>query len=190
MDRIDDERVRFYLRHRDLIETWAAVRKDVRQAAHEFYMSLADDLGQTAAGFGDDIAVWSNEGNWSKVGLYRPAWDGEGEPVVQVCFEWNKDATFADGVRFIGVRVNYGSPEGKAFRPYAGDALRDLRDSSGFARKSNHWPAYQLAPSADGEFWDDLSGYRDRLLDTVESAWNALSSPVGEAVVAWRSSQE
>jgi hypothetical protein len=87
-----------------------------------------------------------------------------------------------DGIRFIGVRVNHGSPEGAAFRPFAGDALRDLRSSSGFSRKSNHWPAYQMAPSPAGEFWEDLSGHRDQLLEIIESAWTKFSGPVDEAV--------
>ncbi|MFZ0015557.1 MAG: hypothetical protein WAL25_15740, partial [Acidimicrobiia bacterium] len=121
--------------------------------------------------------------------LYRPGWEGKAEPVVQVCFEWHKDATFADGVRFIGVRVNHGSPEGTAFRPFAGDALRDLRSSSGFSRKSNHWPAYQTAPSPAGEFWEDLSGHRDQLLEIIESAWTKFSGPVDEAVIRWRSTE-
>jgi hypothetical protein len=94
-----------------------------------------------------------------------------------------------DGIRFIGVRVNHGSPEGAAFRPFAGDALRDLRSSSGFSRKSNHWPAYQMAPSPAGEFWEDLSGHRDQLLEIIESAWTKFSGPVDEAVGRWRSTE-
>lgn len=186
MDHIDDERIRFYLRHRELIETWAEVRKDVREAAHNFYMSLADDLGERAAEFGDDVVVWSNEGSWSKVGLYQPGWTKDGEPVVQACLEWHRKATFSDGTRYIGVRVNHGSSDGKALRPYLGDAIRDIRDAAGFGRRSGHWPAYQPAPSPDGEFWDDLSDHREQLVDLIDAAWQAFAEPVNQAVERWR----
>lgn len=44
MNRIDDPRLLFYLRHQELIDEWAAIRDDVRHAAIEFYESIALDL--------------------------------------------------------------------------------------------------------------------------------------------------
>lgn len=38
-DHINEERVAFYLRHHDLIETWAAVRDDASSLARRFYQS-------------------------------------------------------------------------------------------------------------------------------------------------------
>ncbi|HLT96240.1 MAG TPA: hypothetical protein VK070_05565 [Acidimicrobiia bacterium] len=38
-DRIEDERVLFYLRHQELIETWAGVKADARKAASEVYFA-------------------------------------------------------------------------------------------------------------------------------------------------------
>lgn len=63
------------------------------------------------------------------------------------------------------------------------DALRDIRDTTGFVRHSNHWPAYQPAPSPAGEFWDDLSDHREQLLDMIESAWKVFVDPVDGAVI-------
>jgi hypothetical protein len=188
MDRIDDERIRFYLKHQELIETWASVRKDAREVTHEFFLSLTDDLGERAAGLGGDLAVWRNEKIYSKVGLYRPGWDGEDEPVVQVCLEWHKQATFTTGTRFVGVRASYGNADGKSLRPYLGDTLRGIRDAAGFGRSSNHWPAYQPVLEPDGEFWNDLGDYRNGLLDTIESAWVSFSEPIQHAVAEWRAS--
>jgi hypothetical protein len=185
-DRINDEPILFYLRHQELIETWAAVRKDVQAAAHDFYLTLGDDLGDRASHFGDDVVVWSNEGSWSKVGLYRPAWHGEDEPVVQVCLEWNRQATFSDGTKQAGVRVDWSSADGKAVRPHLEDTHRGIRDTAGFDRSQNHWPALRPAPEPDGEYWDDLSSYRELLLDVVESAWAAFSDAIDRAVQEWR----
>lgn len=185
-DRIHDERILFYIRHQELITTWAAVRRDLREEARQFYLSLADDLAEAASGYGEGVAVWTAEGSYSKVGLYLEAWDGEEAPLVLVCLEWHRQATFTEGERLVGLRVRYGLDDGKSLRPYLGDSVRDITEAAGFGRSSNYWPAFRTAAAPEGDYWDDLSAYRSLLLGEITSAWHAFREPADVAIAVWR----
>lgn len=82
---IDDERIAFYLKHQELIETWADVRGDVVGEANQFYFSLAEDLEARASDLGSDVEVWVRDGLWCNVGLYRREWYGETGPLISCC---------------------------------------------------------------------------------------------------------
>lgn len=186
-DRVDDERILFYLRHQELIDTWAALRGDVRKAADTFYRSLSDSLAEAASGLGAEVHLWSPPGAGSIVGLALPSWQSGGAPLVAAGFEWGGQATFADGVRLVGLRVHYETAEGRQLRPYLGDAVRELRELPGFPRRSNVWPAYRDASLPGPNYWEDLGQYRTALISEIVSAWEAFSQLADEAVRRWRS---
>ena len=186
-DYISDDWVTFYLRHQDLIQTWAAVRKDVVDAAHSFYLSLADDLTRLAPSFGEDVAVWVRDGAWSNVGLYRTGWSQDASPLVAAAIEWNTRSTFVDGPRIAGLRVNTDNEAGRALRPHIGDQVRESRENQGFNRRSAMWPAYRDLPRPEeGAYWQDLSKFRSVLIDEVRSVWEAFSVSTDITTSIWR----
>ena len=186
-DRIEDERVAFYLKHQRLIDTWAAVRKDAVAAAHSFYVSLVDDLSQLAPGLGSEVEVWSQVGNWSNVGLFHRSWFEAEAPLVLACFEWNNRSTFVDGSRTTGLRIQAEAKGETALRPYIADRIREIRTARGFGQSNSVWPAYRAAPNPSGDsYWQDLSEHRETLVAEVGAVWGAFASHVGEAVAAWR----
>ena len=46
IDRIEDEPVRFFLRHRAQIEAWAALESETRQVAHQAMTTVGDRLAE------------------------------------------------------------------------------------------------------------------------------------------------
>ena len=56
MNRVEDERIRFYLEHEARIREWAGLEAEVREFANRFYRSIKGDL---------DAAVSSGQvGRW------------------------------------------------------------------------------------------------------------------------------
>lgn len=185
MNRIDDPRIEFYLKHQGLIEEWAAVRRDVRHAAHDFYASLVDDLEQVADGLDGDVDVVFEDPGYPQVGLCRPQWHGEQVPTVAVVFEWQRSSsTFTDGSRMLGVRVAMGEDGGKELTDKVRHALEPIRKTAGFpnANKS-YWPAWRLGRAAEGdEYWKDLAPYRQALIDDIMKAWESFHGAIDEVV--------
>jgi hypothetical protein len=191
MNHVDDDRVAFYLRHQELIETWHSVRRDATEAAHLFYLSLAADLEEIAAEIGPDVGVWVRDGTWSDVGLYRRAWNGDDAPLMAVTYEWHSKSTFVDGIRFVGLRTHNEVEKGKSLRPFVGDEVRNIRVTAGFAKSSATWPAYRDAATPETEsYWDDLTSYRSVLRAGVEEAWTALAEPADRAFASWKKASE
>ena len=130
MNRIEDERVRFFLEHEERIREWAALEDEVSKFVHRFYRSLEGDLdaalrsGRIAE---DGVRLFRVGGRWPGLGLRRQGWPkGKADPDVRL--EWfRKSALFPPrGSLYCGVRTNverYRSPFTKEARPaYPGSA--------------------------------------------------------------------
>ena len=192
MNRIEDERIRFWLEHEARIREWAGLEADVRQFADRFYRSLQDDLAE-ALGSGqiadDDVKPFFLEypDGWRGLGLRRHDWpSGDDDPDVRL--EWHrKRVCFSDGDHLIcGVRTK---PPSLA----EGDAVARLeRYRRPFTKKtcphhpdqSDWWPAFTHVGPPVGRFWegDNLKEHGDRLVETIVKAWKNLVPLVDEAV--------
>lgn len=178
MNRIEDERIKFYFEHEARIREWAALEADVSKFVDRFYRSLEVDLD--AALRNDKItyngvAAFLADGDWPGLGLRRQDWP-EGDGVPDVRLEWSrKSARFSAGGHLIcGVRTNV-----ERYRvPIKREAPRI------YPRSSSWWPAYKNVDPPKGGFWegDDLREYRDYLVKTIFAAWSKLAPLVDEAV--------
>jgi len=110
MNRIEDERVRFFLEHEERIREWAALKDEVSKFVHRFYRSLKGDLdaalksGRIAE---DGVRSFRVGGKWPGLGLRREGWPtGKDDPDVRL--EWfRKSALFPpSGSLYCGVRTN------------------------------------------------------------------------------------
>ncbi len=179
MNRIEDEPVKFYLEHEAQIREWAALEFEVVKFADRFYRSLKGDIDAALrAGRIADEGVESfihEVGDWPGLGFRRQDWPkGDDDPDVRL--EWNcKSTRFSPGGHLVcGVRTNaerYRQPFAKERCP-------------AYPRRSGWWPAYARVDPPVGRFWegDNLKGYRERLVETLLSAWRDLAPLVDEAV--------
>ncbi len=180
MNRIEDERIRFYLEHEARIREWAGLEEEVRQFTDRFYRSLQGDLdaalesGEIAD---DDVESFFDiqAKFWPGLGLRRQDWPkGNEDPDVRLkwslkwtCF--SASANVVCGVRTTVERCR--QPFTKEMRP-------------GFPKHNHAWPAYKNVDPPDGRFWegDNLKKYRDYLVETILRAWHDLAPLVDEAV--------
>ncbi|WP_434040994.1 MULTISPECIES: hypothetical protein [Sorangium] len=180
MNRIDDPRAVFYLRHQTLIEEWAALGASASELAHSFLCSCADDIAGLAPELSPGAQVHKSlEGAWPKVLLVSPEWmelsEGELVPKVGIGLEWNKtkslNFTTSPGCVYTGVWVDTSIDGGK-------ELWRSLRAAFGEAglikahklATGAWWPAYRYE-HATGEYWDDLAPYRAQLVGSVRLFW-------------------
>lgn len=180
----DDERVRFYFRHREQIEQWAALRSEAAAAVDEWMTQLAPDIEELAKSLGPDVrvrAVTSADQAYPSYRLTRATWGfGDAEdPPACVALEWLRARTTMRGgsTPYVGMRAAKTNPVGAALR--ASEQVRQVR----LARKDNAsawWVAYAyVMPSA--EFPSGADGYRDALRDALRAVWEAYAANVDVA---------
>lgn len=178
---LDDERVRFYFRHREQIEQWAALRGEAAAAVDEWMPQLGPDIEELARSLAPDVHVRTLVGTdqpYPSFRLTRRAW-GFGEvddPPASIALEWLRARTTMRGslTPYVGLRSAKTHAVGAALR--ASEPLRQVR----LARKdttSPWWIGYgYVAPPAD--FPVSLESYRDTLLDALRGAWTAYAPHV------------
>lgn len=175
---LEDERVRFYFRHREVIEEWAALRGEAAVAVDEWMTQLGPDIDDLAASLGPDVrmtAFLDENHAWPAFRLVRTSWgyDAADEDGVSISLEWLRARTTMRGelTPYVGVRAHKGHPAGVAIR--ASDAFRQTKQSRK-DRGSAWWPAYgYVAPPLD--FPSSADGYRDVLVDALRAAWSAYA---------------
>ena len=184
---LDDERVRFYFRHREQIEQWAALRSEAAAAVDEWMTQLAPDIEDLAKSLGPDVKlrVWTGADQaYPSYRLTRATWGfGDADdPPACVALEWLRARTTMRGgsTPYVGLRAPKVNTLGASLR-----ALETVRQSR-LARKdltSQWWVSYvYVAPQS--EFPGDAEGYRDALLDNLRAVWHAYAPQVEAAIRA------
>jgi hypothetical protein len=184
---LDDERVRFYLRHRDQIEEWAALRVEAAQAVDEWLLGLRPAVEELAADLGNDVIVHVIDGPdfaWPSYRLARRGWpeSSQADPGASVSLEWGRGKTTlrASSCPYVGLRC--------ARERALGGLLRDSEETrKARARRkdttSAWWVAYgYVAP--DAPFPENADAYRERLLGALGAAWKDYAPIVDAALAA------
>ena len=76
IDRIEDEPVRFFLRHRAQIEAWAALKSATKQVAHQAMTTVGNRLAENPPAGTEILAGDDASGQDARL-LYRPDWQGD-----------------------------------------------------------------------------------------------------------------
>lgn len=187
MNRIEDERVLFYLRHQERIDEWAALAKEASESAHQFLCSCQDDIAGLAREFGPDVRSYVSleESLHPKIFLYRSAWLLDREsPRTAIGLEWYRPRLSFSGrakSAYSGVWVDYRGQGGPTLH---GAMLRAFKEAGlvkehRLETQSDWWPTYRWEP-AQGEYWTDLAPYRTQLIDSVRFFWKTFEPIVRE----------
>lgn len=134
----DDERVRFYLRHRARLEEWAGLRSEAVAAVHAWLVGLRPDVKRLASELGPDVLVQarvSDDTDWPSFLLFRSAWPVRSEgPAACVALEWGRRRVVLhdDDWPYVGLRSFKDDPIGIALRQ--SEPLRRIRTSARTSR--------------------------------------------------------
>lgn len=196
MNRIDDERIKFYLEHEDRIKEWAAIKKEVAEFAHRFYVSLRADVDEAIRENPDwkaeSIEEFADENSkWPLVGLRRTTWPyGAGEFSPKIVIEWNRPGTGFSGWLVCGAYVGDHVEEPKRFDLCVdSDGRRKVVPSAPVLKEypkgpTPCWFRWRSLQSPHPGFWegdDGLVKYRKQLLDKLLQAWTDLAPLMDEA---------
>jgi hypothetical protein len=167
---IDDERVRFYLRHREQLEEWFELRPEVASAVDKWLLDVAESakaLTDELEGRVEFVAEYGENTRWPAIYFKRPAW-----PDVKIGMMWARGGTLlvgSDGVGipWYGLRCEKGTPLAEPLRLDA-EFLQQKRERK---RKSNQWwVAWELLPPPES-FPQDEAEYRASVLNSLKAAW-------------------
>lgn len=194
MNRIKDERIKFYLEHEDRIKEWAAIKNEVNEFAHRFYLSLRDDINGAITENPDweaESCVRRDENTkWPFVGLRRTTWPYKaGEFSPKIVMEWQRTSSgFSRGHPWCGAHIGH-VEEPEQFDPCVDSDGRE-NDPCHILKKYKKgadpsWYRWRNLQPPDTDFWkgDGLVKYRKQLLDELLEVWTDLA-PLMDAAVA------
>ena len=178
MNRIEDERIKFYLQHEERIREWANLESEVIEFADRFYRSLKGDIDAAIRSVeiaDDGVDSFLHGAPYGGLSLRRQGWPERSEdPDVRLEWYTKRPCFSPNGHLICGVRTKveeYRLPFTKEARP-------------AYPHQNSWWPAYNnVEPPADG-FWegDNLKEYRKYLVETILKAWEDLAALVDESV--------
>jgi len=184
---LDDERVRFYFRHRDQIEEWAALRSEAAAAIDEWFFAMRPDVEALARDLGPGVVlhVIDEAGvAYPSYRLVRDSWpeSSNSDPVASVSLEWVRGRTTlrASTSPYVGLRAAKDRALGAPLRE--AEALRKVR-----ARRKDTtttwWAAYgYVLPTA--AFPEGADEYRSRVLEALRLAWADYAPLVDGLIVS------
>jgi hypothetical protein len=181
---LDDERVQFYLRHREQLEEWQALRSVAAAAIDEWLIALRPDIESLVAEIGGDVELVADleeEQLWPGFFLKRRAWPGEKrEATALIGLEWSRGKTLLgpSSAPYVGVRVDRATSIGRALREDTEfQNNRRLRKDKGLP----WWAALGYVLPRE-QFPEHADQYRAVLLNSIGDVWNAYASDVDRAV--------
>lgn len=176
----------FFLKHRERIEGWYALRREIPDAAHAFLCSLAEPLQELAPSLpGPPVVLTFPKHRWPKLFLVRPSWQvpNRAWPRAAVGMEWDGKKVSFD-TAYSGVWLDHESAQVDRLRKPLLDALASLRETGKFETQGSWWPAWRYEAPSREDFWEDLDGFRDELLERLGALWTEAAPLVDKALEA------
>jgi len=182
--RIEDEKVEFYLRHRDQLEEWFGLRVEAAAAIDEWLTSLNPDVETLAGELADDVeSISALEKEESYPGFFVKciSWPGIGrDAAVLIGLQWSRGKTLlvSESAPWVVVRSDRTSPIGRGLRE--NQKFRQIRKK----RKERRTPWYAAFGSVlpKGPFPEEAERYRQEILDSVRQAWKAYAAVINEVI--------
>jgi hypothetical protein len=176
-----DEKTRFYLRHRELIDDWYALRKGavslvestIRQGTANLELPSYPDVERHWV---EDVS-----GSYPTFELRRPNWQTSDNRVA-IALQWAHGTLLGsgkNGLPYVGIRVQgtkAADPSMVALQKKVAGHANDLRWPNSQLNKGWMWWGYvELLGEAD-----DLESFTGGCRAALEEAWKRLSGPLDE----------
>lgn len=169
-----DEKVAFYLRHRTLIEEWAALRGQAASALEEAFSRAVGIVGQRP-----DAPEIVKEDADRRYPLYRVSLQVPGTPsnAVWVALGWTRGGLLrpsGESWPYAGIKAP-GASRGDVAYDTAKSLLREAAARRQWTESSTSgWVWYNYLPLETGA--TDLDAYAVRHVESLVDAWKVLGS--------------
>jgi hypothetical protein len=176
----DDPRIAFYLRNREQLSEWFAIRSEAGAAMDRWLASLARDFVELSEALGADVRLVdeSADGGWPGFFLVRASWPVGQTGAPRIGLQWTRGKTLVDfaTVPWVGVHAEKRLPFGRQLSESLvfQSTRRERRHSS-----TMWWAAYAPVPPR-ASFPEQAEDYRALLIDSVRNAWNDYSRSIDE----------
>lgn len=183
MERIDDERLLFFIEHADQIRQWAALEEEVRTLTDGFLNGMARRWVEQEPDVDNAVlALLEPDGSWPGVELYRPEWAHRGRPLAAVCLQWHTRRVGLDPetAPYLGVRIAPDAEGASDRRQRLRDSLADHRTATG-GDSNRHWPVvYRVAP--DPHDPGDLVAFEAKLWSAFQQEWLSTADRIDQVL--------
>ncbi len=188
MNRLHDERLQFFLRHRDDIRAWAAIETEVSGAVRELLAATQADIEERLAELDPDVTTSRlDNGRWERIMVRRPAWPD----AVGVSLEWETGVDpFGGALPKIGVIFLSLTPDLESARL----ALVELcRGAGGLQAQGYRVPAERVWPvmrrvMKSSDWWHDADAWTSGIVDRVVDLWPQVAPLIDRALTSERAS--
>ncbi len=182
MERIEDERLLFFIEHAAQIRQWAALEGEVHDLTDRFLRGMVtrwEQQGPAIDGARHDVSL---NDTWPRYDLYKPTWVQDDKPVVAVTLEWNgkRVGLDADAAPAVGVRIDAGADAAADLRQPLLNALATHRRATG-GESGKFWLALRRVPPAPDRP-GDLAAFEVRLLAELREEWHATATHIDQAL--------
>lgn len=178
MERIEDERLLFFIEHAAQIRQWAALESEVRDLVDRFLTDMVKRWLKRDPVIQGALHASAGGEQWPRYDLYRPVWLHDGKPMVSVSLEWHSRRVGLDPdvMPTVGARVRSNTKGGPERRQDLQAALAAHRKTTG-GDSNKYWAAFRrVTPAPDDP--GNLDAFETRLCDALEEEWHATIAPI------------
>ena len=181
---LDDERIQFFLRHRDDIRGWAAIEPDVATAVRQILAATQAEIeSRIVAIDAESTTARRDGGRWERIMVRRPAWPEE----MGVSVEWETRVDpFGGALPKVGVILLSDAPELGRVRQNVVDLASGnaTLHALGYRIPAEHvWPVMRRVPKSR-DWWQDSDAWTAGIVDSVVELWPLAAPYVDQALAA------
>jgi hypothetical protein len=185
MNRIEDERVRFYLRHQEEIDAWTALAKLLHDRAHEFLLSCKPGLDRLAAELGTDVhCTYLEHAKWPSYNLYQASWipirvwTHPEWPPMAVGIIWHRPTVTFKGAGSPLVGVWLRGDRRPDEQLIAAFHSRCDKPRDGFSKRDAWGAAVHAVSPPNEDYCDNLQPFRESIVESVRAAWHLYAHDI------------
>jgi len=168
---LDEERLQFYLRHRDDIREWASIEREVILATRELLAASQTELEERLVGIDPGATTSRRDGSrYERIVAHRAGWP-QG---VGVTLEWETGVDpFGSVLPKYGIFLLNDEPSFQPARVRIAALVESTAGitANGFGVSNGKvWPAVKSVPKST-DWWQDPAAWTGRIVDAMIELW-------------------
>jgi hypothetical protein len=180
---LDNERVQFFLRHRDDILEWAGIEREVTAATRELLAGLQAVIAERLAEAGEVVVVTRRDGGrYERILVQRPGWPAG----VGIALEWEMGVDpFGRSVPKFGPFVLSSDPAVATAHVTIDRVARASTELAALGYKSGDgvWPVVQYLRKSS-TWWQDPEAWLTPIADALFGLWFIAAQMIDESLGA------